>query len=205
MFGIEEYGTFIAAVLTFQAVPGAGTIAILSSTARDGRRSGAAAVAGTLTGDFVFMALAAAGVAGIIGANDLLFHALRLGGSLYLAWMGVSLIRDSFRPSPDEPGTSLTVAAHFRKAFAVSISNPKVMLFFVSFFPLFLPENAPRSTVAWMMLHVTALSALWQFGLVVLGNGVARRLRGAPRAREWGQRLAGVLLVGFGIRLAASH
>mgnify|MGYP006275001673 CR=1 FL=1 len=203
-FGIEHYWAFIAAVLTFQLVPGAGTIAIISSTAIDGRRAGTFAVLGTLIGDFVFMSLAAAGVANLLRANATWFHALQIAGALYLVWMGIGQIRASWRNSDAPEPQSMSAGQHLRKAAAVSLSNPKVMLFFVGFFPLFLPVTAPTSTLLWMMAHVTALSALYQLMLVVAGNAAALRLGRLPGARKFAQRLAGVVLIGTDGKLATS-
>ena len=65
MFDIPNHTSFVLAILVFQLVPGPGTIAILNATARNGTAAGMAAVAGTLAGDFVFMAAAVAGLAAV--------------------------------------------------------------------------------------------------------------------------------------------
>jgi threonine/homoserine/homoserine lactone efflux protein len=80
-----------------------------------------------------------------------------------------------------------------------------VILFFVSFFPLFLKPDAAARTLAAMMLHVTALSFLYQAALVLAGNSIAQRLRRLPSARRLATRLAGVALIGVGLRLAWSR
>ena len=92
----------------------------------------------------------------------------------------------------------------FRQAFAVSLTNPKVILFFVAFFPLFMRADATPLTLGVMMAHVTLISLLYQALLVLVGNAVAARLRAWPSARRIATRLAGLALVGFGIRLATS-
>jgi threonine/homoserine/homoserine lactone efflux protein len=94
---------------------------------------------------------------------------------------------------------------YFRQATAVSLTNPKVILFFVSFFPLFLKPQASTSTIGIMMAHVTLISLIYQGGLVVLGNRVASALKSLPSARKIATRLAGITLIGFGIKLATSN
>jgi threonine/homoserine/homoserine lactone efflux protein len=94
---------------------------------------------------------------------------------------------------------------HFRRAFAVSLTNPKVILFFMAFFPLFLKADAHPVILGLMMAHVTLLSGLYQVGLVLVGNAAARRLAKSRMARALGRRLAGLALIGFGIRLALDH
>ena len=92
--------------------------------------------------------------------------------------------------------------AHVRQAFVVSLTNPKVMLFFVSFFPLFMKADASPVTLVAMMLHVTLPSLACQSLLVLAGNRVAQRLKALPSVRRMATRAAGVALPGFGIRLA---
>ena len=205
MHGIQNYASFVLAVLVFQLIPGAGTIAILDATARDGARAGMAAVAGTLCGDAVFMVAAAAGLAAVMHANPMLFHALQWFGAAYLCWMGFGLLRRKIEAGEAAAQPARTGWVHFRQAFSVSLTNPKVILFFVSFFPLFLRPDAPQSVLVLMMLHVSAISLAWQAGLVFVGNRVAARLRSFPAARRIATRLAGVALIGFGLKLAASN
>jgi leucine efflux protein len=205
MFDIQNYSSFVAAVLIFQLVPGAGTIAILSATARSGHGAGMAAVAGTLIGDFVFMVAAVAGVAAVMRANPVVFHALQWFGAAYLCWIGVQLLRRRIGAKPDALEPKRTAWSYFRQAFAVSLTNPKVILFFVSFFPLFLRPGAPTATLLVMMLHVTVLSLAYQAALVLVGNSVAERLKALPSARRVATRLAGMALVGFGLKLAADN
>jgi leucine efflux protein len=205
MFGIQNYASFVLAVLVFQLIPGAGTIAILNATARNGARAGMAAVAGTLCGDFVFMVAAAAGLAAIMHANPLLFQALQWFGAAYLCWMGIGLLRRRIDAGEAAAEPRRTGWIYFRQAFSVSLTNPKVILFFVSFFPLFLRADAPRSVLVVMMIHVSLLSLAWQAGLVFVGNQVAARLRAFPSARRIATRLAGLALIGFGLKLAANN
>lgn len=205
MFDIQNYASFVAAVLVFQLIPGPGTIAILNATARNGVRAGGAAVLGTLAGDFVFMVAAVAGLAAIMQSNPVVFQALQWFGAGYLVWMGVQLLRANMAGTDVAAEPQRSPAVYFRQAFAVSLTNPKVILFFVSFFPLFLTPDASALTLGVMMAHVTVLSLLYQGLLVLLGNRVARALRGLPSARKVATRLAGLALIGFGIRLAAAH
>lgn len=205
MFDIQHYGSFIAAILIFQAVPGPGAIAILDATARDGPRAGFGAVLGTLTGDFLYMLAAVLGLAAAMRANPILFEALQWFGAAYLIWFGVELLRTHRTDGRAAAAPRRTGWACFRRACAVSLTNPKVMLFFVAFFPLFLRADAPAGTLVAMMLHVTLLSFFYQAGLVLAGNAVATRLRALPQARRLATRLAGIALIGFGLRLAANH
>ncbi|BEH11308.1 LysE family translocator [Geobacter sulfurreducens subsp. ethanolicus] len=204
MFGIENYGSFIAAILVFQAVPGPGTLAILNATARSGVGAGFGAVAGTLVGDFAYMIGAVLGLAAVMAAYPAAFTALQWFGTAYLCWMGLNLLRTPVAGSDAAPAPRTSGWRHFRQAFLVSITNPKVVLFFLAFFPLFLRPDAPPATLGALIAHVTAISFLYQAGLVLAGNAVARKLSALPSARRIATRLAGLALIGFGIRLAAN-
>ncbi|WP_234194913.1 LysE family translocator [Pseudacidovorax sp. NFM-22] len=203
MADIQNYGSFLIAILIFQAVPGAGTVAILDATARGGVRAGMACVGGTLAGDALFMAAAALGLAALLQASPVLFGALQWLGAGYLLWMGWGMLRSTASASSASPHAPRSPREYARRAFAISLANPKVMLFFVAFFPLFIAPGASAVTLPLMMLHVTLLSLLWQGLLVVMGREVARRFATRPAARTVATRLAGVALVGLGLKLVA--
>lgn len=205
MFDIQNYASFIAAILVFQLIPGPGTLAILNATARNGVGAGLGAVSGTLLGDFTFMVAAVAGLAAVMNANPILFQALQWFGAAYLCWMGVQLLRASVSDAPAAEETKKSGWVYFRQGFAVSLTNPKVVLFFVAFFPLFLKPDSSGTTLVAMMVHVTVISFLYQAGLVLAGNAAASKLKALPSARKVATRLAGVALIGFGVKLAASN
>lgn len=205
MFEIQNYPSFLLAILVFQMAPGPGTVAILNATARNGVGAGLGAVLGTLCGDFVFMLAAVAGLAAVMQATPLLFAGLQWFGAAYLCWMGIRLLRANSAGGSATPEPRRSGWVYFRQAFAVSITNPKVTIFFVAFFPLFLRADSSAATLVAMMAHVTLLSFLYQAGLVLVGNAVARRLRAFPFARRLAQRLAGAALLAFGVKLAIGN
>jgi threonine/homoserine/homoserine lactone efflux protein len=205
MFDIQNYVSFLIAILVFQLVPGPGTIAILNATARNGLGAGFGAVLGTLLGDFIYMVAAVLGLVAVMQANPILFEALQWFGAAYLVWMGVQLLRTRFIDVGRIAEPQRSGWVYFRQACAVSLTNPKVVLFFVAFFPLFLRADATGATLFAMMLHVTLLSFLYQAALVLVGNAVAARLKTLPLACRLTTQLAGIALIGFGFRLAASN
>ena len=142
MFGIEHYSSFIMAILVFQLIPGAGTIAILNATARNGIGAGLGAVVGTLIGDFIFMVAALAGLATLMQQNPFLFELLQYFGAGYLCWLGFGLLRTKLDPHGTHEAPKQSGWLYLRQACAVSLTNPKVMLFFVAFSPLFNTSSA---------------------------------------------------------------
>jgi len=126
MFDIQNYSSFVPAILVFQLIPGAGTIAILNATARQGLAVGMAAVLGTLVGDFVMMFAAVAGLAAIMQAKPILFQALQWFGAAYLCWMGLQLLRATVSAATTSVHVTRSPWNYFRQAFAVSVTNPNV-------------------------------------------------------------------------------
>ncbi len=205
MFDIQNYASFVAAIIVFQLIPGAGTLVILNATARNGIGAGLGSVGGTLVGDFIYMVAAVAGLAAVMNANPVMFKWLQWFGAAYICWMGFQLIRTSVDKGGNTEDPVKTGSVYFRQAFTVSLTNPKVVLFFVAFFPLFLRVDASPVTLGIMMAHVTVISFIYQSGLVFIGNVVARKLSALPYARKLATRLAGAALIGFGIKLALGN
>ena len=202
MFGIHNYTSFVLAIVAFQIIPGPGTLAILNATARHGVRSGMGAVFGTLTGDLLFMLGAALGLAAVLAARPVILSSLQWAGIVYLCWLGLKLLRT---PVADEGADAMRVQSHwtsFRQAFAVCLTNPKAIMFFMAFFPLFLATDSRPNTLVVMMAHVSLISLVYQTGLVLVGDAVAVRLSRFQHARVWARRLVGMGLLGFGIKLA---
>ena len=202
MFNIQNYSSFIMAIIIFQLVPGAGTITILNATARNGVGSGMSTVLGTITGDFIYMLAAVLGLAAVLSAYPSILASAQWIGVTYLFWMGWKLLRTSVANQPNNIALEKGYWVYFRQALAVSLTNPKVILFFMAFFPLFLSSESKPATLFIMMVHVTIISLLYQTGLVFLGNAAAQSLSKWKWARLFATRLAGIALIGFGGKLA---
>lgn len=202
--GIQDLWTFLAAVLVFLALPGPGTFTLLAATGRGGLRGGHTALAGLLLGDQILMWLALAGVAALLKANPLVFTAVQYVGAAYLVWVGIGLLR---APAPGDGGapgaTPLTPGRYFRQALLVSLLNPKAILFYMAFLPLFIdpPHHQGVATFAAMAGLIFVVSVAYCSLLIRGGDLARRRLLQHPRAGGLLRRVAGVVLVGFGVRL----
>jgi threonine/homoserine/homoserine lactone efflux protein len=202
MFGIADFGAFCAAILLFLALPGPGTFALLTATGQGGRRGGAAATLGVILGDQVLLWLAVAGVAALLAAHPAVFKAVQYAGAAYLAWIGLKLIVSrggEASPIRMQPG-------HYaRQACLITLLNPKAIVFYMAFFPLFIDPATHQGlpTFAAMAVTIAVISALYCLALVALADAVSAYVRAHRRLAALLQRLAGVALVGFGIKLAA--
>lgn len=205
MFDIQNYGSFIMAIVVFQLFPGAGTVTILNATARKGIGSGMKAVFGTLSGDFTYMFAAVLGLAAILSAYPRILASAQWIGVAYLCWIGWKLLRASVTDQSTDMELEQEGWAYFRQALAVSLTNPKVIIFFMAFFPLFLSTESRPVTLFILMVHVTAISFLYQTGLVLVGNALAQCFSQWRDARLIATRLAGLALIGFGVKLALGN
>lgn len=203
MFGIADYGAFCAAILVFLALPGPGTFALLTSTAKGGMRAGAAATFGVIAGDQVLLWLAVAGVAALLTAHPLAFQVVQVAGAAYLAWIGLRLLLA--RPGQAAP-IRIAPRHYARQAFLITLLNPKAIVFYMAFFPLFIDPTSHRGGVTFLAMAVTIAGLTAAYGLLLcaLAHRVSALVRAHRRIAQALERLAGVALIGFGIRLGAS-
>jgi leucine efflux protein len=204
MFGIADYGAFVAAIILFLAIPGPGNLALVTSTGKGGMRSGVAATCGLIAADQVLMWAAVAGVATLLGAYPGAIRAVQWLGAGYLAWLGVRMLRA--RPG-SAPILNIRPQHYFRQAFSITLLNPKAIIFYMAFFPLFLDPSRQQGLPTFAAMAVTIASLTFAYGLLVtvLTHFLAERLRASPRISGLLNKLAGVFLIAFGVRLATSR
>lgn len=199
--GITDIRQLIAATMVFLMLPGPGTFCVLTCTGRHGLRGGFTAVAGLLLGDAVLMFLAAIGVAALLQANPLLFKGLQYMGAAYLAYLGIRLL---FAKSGEgSVAVPFSQAADFRRGFLVTLCNPKAIVFYMAFFPLFIDPATHRVGLTFIVLGAIIASCTLFYGslLVLIGNAATRRLARNRRITAFVSRAAGIFLIGFGIKL----
>ncbi len=204
MFGIADYGAFVAAILIFLLIPGPGNLALITSTGKGAIQGGLAATVGVILGDQVLMWLAVAGVAALLVAYPSAFYAVQWLGAAYLAWLGVRMLLA-------KPGAApiLHIKPHhyLRQAFTITLLNPKAIVFYMAFFPLFVDpvQHQGLATFAFMALTIAVLTFAYGLTVVLLTQFLAERLRANPLISRTLEKLAGLFLLAFGVKLALSH
>ena len=203
MFGIADYGAFVAAIVLFLAIPGPGNLAIITSTAKGGVRAGMAACFGVIATDQALMWLAVAGVAGLLAAYPAAFAAVQWLGAAYLGWMGYKML--TAKPG-QAPVVNIKPRHYFRQGAVITLLNPKAIVFYMAFFPLFVNPATHRGlvTFAAMAATIAALTFLYCLVVVLLTQHMAERMRANPMVVRTLEKLAGVFLIGFGVKLAIS-
>jgi threonine/homoserine/homoserine lactone efflux protein len=200
MFGIADYPAFVLAVIVFLAIPGPGNLALLTSTAKGGLRGGLAATLGVIAGDQVLMWAAVAGVAAVLATQPEFFQAMQWLGAAYLSYIGYKMWTTK---EGDAPVINITAGHYFRQSLWITLLNPKAIMFYMAFFPLFIDPQAHAGffTFGVMSLTVAALTFLYGLVICVLAQRLSTRLQQRPWIGRALQKIGGALLVTFGLKL----
>ncbi len=203
--GISNYWGFVVAVLVFLAIPGPGTFACLTAVARGGLRGGYAALMGLIVGDWCLMLSAILGLAALLKANPTGIHAIQWLGAAYLIWIGIQLLRSqeggvNSLPAAMQPGPG----KYFRQGLLITLINPKAIVFYMAFFPLFIDPTQPLGlpTFVTMAATVTLLTLFYGSLILFLGHGVAKRLKQQRWVGKFAMKLAGLAMCAFGVKMA---
>ena len=204
MLGVTDYGTFVVTIIVFLLIPGPGNLALVLSTSKGGFRGGLAATAGVILGDQVLMWLAVAGVAALLAAYPAAFHVVQWVGAGYLAWLGGFML--TAKPGA-APVLNIRPRQFLRQAFFITLLNPKAILFYMAFFPLFVDPQRQQglATHAFMAATIAVLTFLYGLAATLITHFFAERVRANPKISLVLEKVAGVFLIGFGVKLVASQ
>ena len=204
MLGVTDYGTFVVTVIVFLAIPGPGNLALVTSTSKGGIAGGLAATFGVILGDQVLMWSAVAGVAALLSAYPDAFAAVQWLGAAYLAWLGIKMLLA--KPGA-APVIHIKPRHYLRQALMITLLNPKAILFYMAFFPLFVDPVRQQGLVTYgfMAATIAALTLAYGLGATLLTHFFAERVRANPVIGRVLEKVAGVFLIGFGLKLVAAQ
>ena len=161
------------------------------------------ATLGVIAGDQALMWLAVAGVAAVLSAYPAAFAAIQWLGAVYLAWLGWKML--SAKPG-DAPVMHIRPRQYFQQALTITLLNPKAIVFYMAFFPLFVDPQTHLGLISFgvMAATIAGLTFLYGLGMTLLTHHLAERMRANPKVGQVLEKVAGIFLVGFGIKLAIS-
>ncbi|MFD5417274.1 LysE family translocator [Streptomyces sp. NPDC127069] len=212
--------TISSALLSFAVVagmltimPGLDTALVLRSAITLGRRRAFATALGILCGVLVWGMAAAVGASAVLTASRLLYDALRVAGAVYLAWLGIGMLRRTLkerrRPASADPAEGAGAAAaeetwvrSWARGLGTSLLNPKNGVFYMAMLPQFIPSGAPHLLMGAVLAAVHDLEGLVWFSALIFGTQLARRWLDRGSVRRAIDAITGTVLVGFGIKLA---
>ena len=199
---------FAGVSLLLAITPGPDMAVVTRNALAHGRRGVIFTTTGIALALSIWVTATALGISALLQSSATLLFALKLVGAVYLAYLGARTLIDSRkRPGELPAGAPPPATGHaiFRQGFLSALSNPKLGAFFVTFLP------------QWVVPGQAVLPALLELGLVFAVVGwtwmnvyglLVTRIRAfitAPRVRQWMDRVTGVVLLGFGARLAVER
>jgi threonine/homoserine/homoserine lactone efflux protein len=215
--GIHNLWLFILAGWALNITPGPDVFFQITQALKGGLRAGIAAMLGIFAGCLVHVAAASLGVSALIAASSTAFTLLKWLGAAYLVYVGVQMLLT--KPAPNAmnsealcadsmPANGLKYLKNiFIQGFWTNALNPKVALFFLAFLPQFISPQAAQPALAFAALGLLFIlnSVPINLGYVLLAAWLSQRMGSLQRGMLWLERAAGVMFIGFGVKLALSE
>jgi leucine efflux protein len=204
MLGVTDYPAFVVAFIIFLLIPGPGNLVIITSTTKGGMRGGFAAALGVILGDQVLSWMAVAGLAAVLAASPVAFEAVQWVGAIYLVWLGAKMV---LAKPGSAPVLNIKPYHYLRQAMVITLLNPKAIVFYMAFFPLFVDpvQNQGLVTFGFLAVTIAVLAFLYCVVAILLTHFLAERLRSNRMISIALEKIAGLCLIGFGLRLALSR
>ncbi|MEN3277920.1 MAG: hypothetical protein V7631_3710 [Massilia sp.] len=207
MLAPEQFLGFLFAAILLTASPGPDNLMVLGLGMSKGRKQGMVFGLGCALGCLSHTLLAVLGVSALIAASPVAFTALRIGGGLYLVWLGIGALRSQGGQRAGQPGALQSLRSLFMKGLLANAINPKVVLFFLSLLPQFVMPangNVPGQMLA---LGVTfTVQAAILFGLLgYFAGAVGTWLERRPGVGKWLDRAAGGVFIALGVKLIVAR
>ena len=211
--GIVNLPLFMLAVFLLNVTPGPDTAYIVGRSVSQGRAAGLMSSLGVSAGCCVHVLAVAFGLTALLAASTVAFTVIKVIGAAYLIYLGGRMLlappeRDD---APDEAPAEAAAAprlrplkALFMQGFLTNVLNPKVVLFFLSFFPQFVDPHAAHKAAAFLALGLVfiVMSTVWNSMVAWVAASVTRRVAGKPGIKRWLDRVVGTAFIGLGARLA---
>ena len=157
-----------------------------------------------MAADQVLLWGAVAGIATLLVTYPAAFHAVQWLGAAYLAWLGFRML---LAKPGDAPVLNITAGHYFRQAGLITLLNPKAIVFYMAFFPLFVDPARHQGLLTFGVMAATIAALTFAYGLIVvlLVHYMAERMRARPWIGRLLEKTAGVFLIGFGLKLATGR
>lgn len=206
---IALVSTFVVAVFLLSVAPGPDMMFVVANAVVGGRRTGVVAALGMSTGLAVHTVAAALGLGALVQAAPVVLDALRVCGALFLVYLAIT----AWRSGRESDGTTdeqyvpkRSTKRVYGLAVLTNLANPKVVLFYLAFFPQFLTTGAGSWPATEQFLVLGALFIV--VGLAVdasaglLAGTLSERALRRRSVRRWMARMSAAIFGGLAARLA---
>jgi threonine/homoserine/homoserine lactone efflux protein len=198
---------FTAVTAPLVATPGASTAVVLRNSLAGGVRAGIATAVGTNSGSICYGVLTAFGMSAALERWPTVWLALRIGGVVYLAWLGILSLHRAMTYTQPDPSMNgqlepPPLARSVREGFLTNALNPSLATFYLVIVPQFIPRSAPfaKSALILMAIHVS-LAATWHLTWAVAGGTLAATLS-RTRPRRALEAISGTALLALALKVA---
>lgn len=206
---MDVYGavaSFAAIVALLTLTPGLDTALILRTSLLAGRRPAWAVVLGIQLGTLLWGLLTAAGLSALLTASQVAYEVVRWAGVAYLIWMGGRMLwhsrtsgaDDAAPPDPADAGWGRA----FRRGLLTNLLNPKVGAFYIAVLPQFMPQGVSHAVMGVLLTGVHVCEGLVWSAVLIGFTGILRGWLRRPPVKRALDRLTGLIVIGFGLRLA---
>lgn len=207
-FGVINIWTYLVGLTMIILAPGPNSLYVLKSSSSLGVKAGYQAASGVLIGDAVLILLSYLGVASLIQTSPVLFTIIRYLGAAYLLYLGIKIIHQ-LMSNKGEEGTEMARPKKkenvFAKSLTLSLTNPKAILFYVSFFIQFIDYTYEHTWASYLILAtiLEVFSIVYLSILIFLGTSLTQLFRNNKLLANLGNGLLGMFFMGFAARLAS--
>ncbi|MDO4937267.1 MAG: leucine efflux protein LeuE [Sutterellaceae bacterium] len=217
--GVHDLWVYVVGAFVIIVIPGPNSLYVLRTAIVRGRKPAFAASLAILVGDYLLMFCSYIGVAAALAANPALFDLIRYAGGAYLGYLGLKVLWNTFCVKTDgtKEGSHITadeklkaaadkseMMKAFRTALALSLTNPKAILFFVAFFVQFIDPNYQPAWVPYSILAVIlqTFSITWLLFLITVGADLLRMVARFPLMGKLGNTAIGSVFLLFAAKVA---
>ncbi|MDP2562945.1 LysE family translocator [Psychrobium sp. 1_MG-2023] len=194
---IEVWISFIAASMILCFSPGPTVFLVMGQALEYGKKSVTPLVAGTLSGDVIAMSFSFVGMGALLATSATLFTILKWAGALYLIYLGIKAFRTKVSVAEVAPKQMQKGSVYFN-ALVVTALNPKGIIFFMAFFPLFINANAPFLPQMLIMAVTFLAVSTASVSFYATFSGILRSKVSSVKFQNGFNKVSGGMLVGAG-------
>ena len=206
MSGVENFSLYLISAILFVLTPGIDTIFILNKSLTKGKKSGFYSSLGICSGILVHTTFAALGLSIILAQSAIAFSLIKYLGAAYLIYIGLKALfsKKETLNFKEQSLETESVWASFRSGVITNVFNPKVALFFLSFFPQFISKTNTDSALPFFILGFTyaGLGIIWCFILAYFSSLFSSKLKTNEKFNFWLNKTSSAIYILMGLKIA---
>lgn len=213
MLDITNFGLFAFSVFLLSVTPGPDMAYVIGQSVANGRRAGIVSASGVALGSCTHAIASTLGLTALITASPVMFTAIKYIGASYLMFLGGKMMLGTFISKKDRgdaaPQNTRKVSAYrlLSRGFITTLTNPKVLLFFISFFPQFVTPEGEQHAASFLLLGLTYafIAFLTDMTFAILAGSTAGAVAGNRKLQNLLDRIVGATFIALGVRLVLTR